>query len=56
MVFDDTSIMWYRYTVEDILSGYDYSEEPDVVRQCVALAEEVRAVAVPYREFIASMR
>lgn len=55
VVFDDTSVMWYRYTAEDILTGYDYSEEPDVVRECVALAEQVRAAAVPYREFIASM-
>ena len=47
--------MWYRYTAEDILTGYDYSEEPDVVRECVVLAEQVRAAAVPYREFIASM-
>lgn len=56
VVFDDTSVMWYRYTDDDMLTGYDYSEEPDVVRECVALAEEVRAAAVPYREFIARLR
>lgn len=55
MVFDDSSVMWYRYTAEDILTGYDYTEEPDVVRECVALAERVRAGAVPYREFVARM-
>ena len=55
VVFDDVSVMWYRYTTEDILTGYDYTEEPDVVRECVALAEEVRAAAVPYREFMARM-
>jgi len=55
VVFDDTSVMWYRYTAEDILTGYEYSEEPDVVRECVALAEQVRATAVPYREFLARM-
>ena len=55
VVFDETSVMWYRYTTEDILTGYDYSEEPDVVRQYVALAEQVRAAAVPYREFVARM-
>jgi len=52
VVFDDTSVMWYRYTAEDILTGYDYTEEPDVVRECVALAEEVRAAAVRYHEFL----
>ncbi|MGH3852564.1 MAG: DUF6879 family protein [Pseudonocardiaceae bacterium] len=52
VVFDDTSVMWYRYTAKDILTGYDYTEEPDVVRRCMALAEEVRAAAVPYREFL----
>lgn len=55
VVFDDTSVMWYRYTAEDILTGYEYSEEPDVVRECVALAEQVRAAAVPYREYVARM-
>jgi hypothetical protein len=55
VVFDDTSVMWYRYTAEDILTGYDYSEEPDVVRECVALAEQVRTAAVPYREYVARM-
>lgn len=55
VVFDEVSVMWYRYTTEDILTGYDYTEEPDVVRECVALAEEVRAAAVPYREFMARM-
>ncbi|MGH3827440.1 MAG: DUF6879 family protein [Pseudonocardiaceae bacterium] len=52
VVFDDTSVMWYRYTAEDILTGYDYTEEPDVVRRCMTLAEEVRAAAVPYHEFL----
>jgi hypothetical protein len=52
VVFDEASVMWYRYTAEDILTGYDYTEEPDVVRDCVALAEEVRAAAVPYHEFL----
>ncbi len=56
VVFDEASVMWYRYTPEDILTGYDYTEEPDVVRRCMALAEEVRAAAVPYREFMARMR
>jgi hypothetical protein len=56
VVFDDTSVMWYRYTAVDILTGYDYTEEPDVVRDCVTLAEEVRDAAVPYREFLARMR
>ncbi len=55
VVFDDTSVMWYRYTAEDILTGYDYTEEPDVVRDCMALAGKVRAAAVPYREFLARM-
>lgn len=56
VVFDDSSVMWYRYTDDDVLTGYDYTEEPDVVRECVKLAEEVRAAAVPYREFIAQLR
>ncbi|MGH3984284.1 MAG: DUF6879 family protein [Pseudonocardiaceae bacterium] len=56
VVFDEASVMWYRYTAEDILTGYDYTEDPDMVRDCVALAEEVRAAAVSYREFTARMR
>jgi hypothetical protein len=56
VVFDGASVMWYRYTAEDVLTGYDYTKEPDVVRHCVTLAEEVRAAAVPYREFMARMR
>jgi hypothetical protein len=56
VVFDDTAVMWYRYTDDDVLTDYDYTEEPDVVRECVVLAEEVRAAAVPYREFIAHRR
>ena len=56
VVFDEASVLWYRYTPEDVLTGYDYTEEPDVVRRCVALAEEVRAAAVPYRDFMARIR
>jgi hypothetical protein len=56
VVFDEDAVLWYRYTDEDVLTGYDYTEEPKVVRDCVALAEEVRAAAVPYREFIARIR
>lgn len=55
VIFDEGSVMWYRYTAEDILTGYDYTEELDVVRHCVALAEEVRAAALPFREFMARM-
>ncbi len=56
VVFDEASVVWYRYTPDDTLTGYDYTEEPDVVHRCVALAEEARAAAVPYREFMARMR
>lgn len=56
VVFDDRGVMWYRYTADDVLTGYDYTEEPDVVRQCIALAEEVRAAAVPYHEFMSRIR
>lgn len=56
VVFDEASVMWYRYTAEDVLTGYDYPEEADVVRLCVVLAEEVRAAAVPYREFLPRLR
>jgi len=56
VVFDEAAVLWYRYTAEDVLTDYDYTEESDVVRHCVALAEEVRAAAVPYREFMARMR
>ncbi|MGH3927653.1 MAG: DUF6879 family protein [Pseudonocardiaceae bacterium] len=56
VVFDEASVLWYRYTDEDVLTGYDYTGERNVVRDCVALAEEVRAAAVPYREFMARIR
>lgn len=56
VIFDDTSVMWYRYTADDVLTGYDYSEEPDVVQDRIAVIEEVHAAAVPYREFMARLR
>lgn len=56
VVFDENSVLWYRYTADDVLTGYDYTEEPDVVRRCAVLAEQVRAVAVPYHEFLPRMR
>lgn len=56
VVFDHSSVMWYRYNANDVLTGYAYTEEPDVVRRCIAVAEEVRAAAVPYREFMARRR
>jgi len=37
--FDEASVPWYRYTAVDVLTGYDYPEEPDVVRHCAALAD-----------------
>jgi hypothetical protein len=37
--FDEASVPWYRYTAADVLTGYAYTEEPDVVRHCVALAD-----------------
>lgn len=56
VVFDDTSVMWYRYTDDDQLTGYDLTEDPVLVRDCLALAEEVLAVAVPFAEFSAGPR
>lgn len=53
VVFDDTSAMWYRYTDDDQLTGYDHTDDPAVVRDCLALAEEVLAVAIPFVEFSA---
>jgi hypothetical protein len=37
--FGEASVPWYRYTAAEVLTGYDYTEEPDVVRHCVALAD-----------------
>lgn len=56
VVFDDTSVMWYRYTDDDRLAGYEHTEDPVLVRDCLALAEEVLAVAIPFAEFSAEHR
>lgn len=48
VVFDDTSLMYYRYTDDDQLTGYEYSDDPAVVAEHVALAEGVLAVATPF--------
>jgi len=47
VVFDDTSVMYYRYTDDDRLTGYDFSDETAVVAEHAALAEEVLGTATP---------
>jgi hypothetical protein len=54
VVFDDTALMYYRYNDEDQLTGYDLSDDPAVVAEHLALAEEVLAAAIPFAEW--SMR
>lgn len=56
VVFDEVAVLWYRYTADDVLTGYDYTQEPEAVRRCVTLAEEVRTAAVLYHEFMARSR
>jgi hypothetical protein len=51
VVFDDTALMYYRYTDDDRLTGYDYSDDPAVVAAHVTLAEEVLAAAIPFAEW-----
>lgn len=56
VVFDEIAVVWYRYDSEDHLTGYEYADEPEVVEDCLALAEQSLAAAVPYTEFLASIR
>jgi hypothetical protein len=51
VVFDDTALMYYRYTDDDRLTGYEYSDDPALVAEHVALAEEVLAAATPFAEW-----
>jgi hypothetical protein len=51
VVFDDTSLMYYRYTDDDRLTGYEYSDDPALVAQHLALAEEVLAASTPFAEW-----
>ena len=51
VVFDDTALMYYRYTDDDRLTGYEYSEDPALVAEHLALAEEVLAAATPLAEW-----
>jgi hypothetical protein len=48
VVFDDTSVMYYRYADDGELTGYDYSDDPSLVAEHLALAEEVLAAATPF--------
>lgn len=51
VVFDDTALMYYRYTDDDQLTGYDFSDDPAVVAEHVVLVEEVLAVAIPFAQW-----
>jgi hypothetical protein len=47
-VFDDTALMYYRYTSDDQLTGYEFSDDPALVAEHLHLAEEVLSVATPF--------
>lgn len=51
VVFDDTALMYYRYTADDQLTGYEFSDDPAVVAEHLALAEEVLSVAIPFPQW-----
>ena len=51
VVFDDTAVMYYRYTVDDQLTGYEFSDDPAAVAEHLALAEEVLSVATPFPQW-----
>lgn len=55
-VFDDTSVMYYRYSDDDQLSGYDYSDDQALVAEHLALAEEVLAAATPFAQWSPRIR
>ena len=56
VVFDDTSVLYYRYSDDDQLLGYDYSDDPSTVAEHVALAEEVLAAATPLAQWSPRIR
>jgi hypothetical protein len=56
VVFDDTSVMYYRYTDDDRLTGYDYSDDRTLVAEHLALAEEVLAAATPFAQWSPGIR
>jgi len=51
VVFDDASLMYYRYTDDDVLTGYEYGDDLAVVAEHVALAEEVWAASIPFEQW-----
>lgn len=53
VVFDDTGVMFYRYAADDTLTGYEYTDDPTVVRRHLDLAEQVLAAATPYPQWVA---
>lgn len=56
VLFDEAAVVWYRYDSDDHLTGYEYTDELEAVHDCLALADQALAAAVPYPEFLASIR
>jgi hypothetical protein len=51
VVFDDTALMYYRYTPDDQLTGYEFSDDATLVADHLELAEEVLSVAIPFPQW-----
>jgi hypothetical protein len=51
VVFDDVGVMYYRYTDDDKLTGYEFSDDPAVVAEHVRLAEAAWAASIPFAEW-----
>lgn len=54
-LFDDTSVVWFRYDDGDRLLGYDYDEAPATVERCRVARDLAARWAVPLHQFIASV-
>lgn len=52
VLLDDAAIVWYRYTEEGRLIGYEYDDAPATVARCRAARDLAVRWAVPFDRFV----
>ena len=56
VIFDDDGVVRYLYDAEGHLLGYEFTDRPGDLTECRAIRQRLLAVAVPLRQFTATMR
>lgn len=54
VLFDDAAVLWYRYTDEGKLTGYEYDDDPASLERCRAARDLAVRYAVPFHDFVAA--